>query len=119
LARGGPRLRPEAFLSHGPAGQLLGIVTRRERFALHVSLLGVDRSSRGVVCHRPRRLERRDTTRRLGIPVTTVTRTVWDLATTSTPLATRRAFEQAERRGLDPSGCGRCSTPRRAAREQP
>jgi hypothetical protein len=36
---------------------------------------------------------------RNGIPVTTATRTVWDLATTFTPLRTRRAFEQAEKLG--------------------
>jgi very-short-patch-repair endonuclease len=92
---------PGSFLSHGPAAQLLGIVPRRERFALHVSVLGgVDRSPRGILCHRPRSLERRDTMVRNRIPVTTVTRTVWDLATTFTPLRTRRAFEQAEKLGL-------------------
>lgn len=91
-----------AVLSHGPAGQLQGIIPRRERFALHVSIIGGgDRGPRGVVCHRPRRLEPRDTTTRNRIPVTTVTRTVWDLATVLTPLRTRRAFEQAERLGLD------------------
>jgi very-short-patch-repair endonuclease len=93
---------PGAFLSHGPAGQLLGIVPRGERFAHHVSLIGAgDRSPRGILCHRPRSLERRDTMVRDRIPVTTVTRTVWDLATTFTPRRTRRVFEQAERLGLD------------------
>jgi very-short-patch-repair endonuclease len=93
---------PDAVLSHGPAGQLLGIVPRRERFALHVTVPGrAQRGPAGIVTHFPRCLDRRDITTRNRIPVTTVTRTVWDLATTSTPLATRRAFEQAERRGLD------------------
>ena len=90
----------DAFLSHGPAGQLQGIVPRRERFALHVSLAGrSDRSPRGIVTHRSRNLHPRDTMRRLNIPVTTPTRTVWDLATVFTALQTRRAFEQAEKFG--------------------
>lgn len=93
---------PGAFLSHGPAGQLLGILGSRERFALHVSLTGrAARRPRGVVTHRPRALELRDTTTRLRIPATSVTRTVWDLAAVLTPLATRRAFEQAEKGGLE------------------
>jgi len=92
---------PGAVLSHGPAGQLLGIVSRRERYALHVSLIGGrDRGPAGIVAHRPRSLERRDTTVRLGIPTTTATRTVWDLAATFTPTGTRRAFEQAEKLDL-------------------
>ncbi len=92
---------PGAVLSHRPAGQLLRIVSRRERYALHVSLAnGRDRSPAGIVTHRPRSLEARDTTVRQCIPVTSGTRTVWDLATVCTPKATRRAFEQAEKRGL-------------------
>jgi len=89
-----------AFLSHAPGGQLLGIVPRRERPALHVSLLDrADRRPRGIITHRPRGLDRRDTTGRLGIPVTTATRTVWDLASTLPRRPTRRAFEQAEKLG--------------------
>jgi hypothetical protein len=90
-----------AALSHGPAGQLLGILPRRERFALHVSI--TDRTSRspaGIVTHRPRALESRDVTRRANIPVTTATRTVWDLASVLTPRRTREAFHKAERFGL-------------------
>ena len=89
-----------SVLSHGPAGQLQGIVNRRERFALHVSTLGrVSRRVPGIVVHRPRKLESRDTRTRLNIPVTSPTRTVWDLATVLSPLQTRRAFEQAEKLG--------------------
>ncbi|HET6830020.1 MAG TPA: type IV toxin-antitoxin system AbiEi family antitoxin domain-containing protein [Solirubrobacterales bacterium] len=89
---------PNAALSHGPAGQLLGIVPRRERFALHVSLPGRGRRGpTGILTHSPRCLSRRDMTIRNRIPVTTPTRTVWDLATVLTPLRTRRAFEQAEK----------------------
>ncbi len=87
---------PGAVLSHGPAGQLLGILDRRQRFALHVSVTA-DRSPAGIVTHRPRSLPSADTTHKLGIPVTTGTRTVWDLAATLPSLQTRRAFEQAEK----------------------
>lgn len=54
-------------------------------------------SPTGIVTHRPRSLPSSDTTRKKGIPVTTGTRTVWDLATILSPLQTRRAFEQAEK----------------------
>ena len=92
---------PGSVLSHTPGGQLLGITSRRERTALHVSIAGRSgRSIAGVVTHRPRSLPPADRTSRLGIPVTTGTRTVWDLATVLTPLRTRRAFEQAEKLGL-------------------
>lgn len=90
-----------AVLSHGPAGQLAGITSRRERFALHVSTPRRSGGSpRGIVTHRPRNLEPRDTTTRLQIPTTNVTRTVWDVASTRPPLQTRRAFEKAESRNL-------------------
>lgn len=87
-----------SLLSHGPAGQLLGILDRRERFALHVSRPSrACRAPAGIVVHHPRSLPAADTTVRLGIPVTTPTRTVWDLATTLSPAPLRRAFEQAEK----------------------
>ena len=89
---------PGAVLSHGPAGQLLGIVSRRERFALHVSVpVRGRRGPAGIVIHSPRCLPRRDITVRNRIAATTATRTVWDLATVFTALQTRRAFEQAEK----------------------
>jgi len=90
-----------AFLSHTPSGQLAGIVDRRDRTALHVSIL--DRTHLkipGVVVHRPRSLDPRDTTRFRGIPTTTATRTIWDLASTSPLSPTRRAYEQAEKLNL-------------------
>lgn len=91
---------PDSVLSHTPAGQLQGIVGHRERAALHVSVPGRNgRSIAGIITHRPRALPPADTTVRLGIPVTTGTRTVWDLATVLSPIALRRAFEQAEKLG--------------------
>jgi hypothetical protein len=92
---------PGAFLSHTPAGQLQRIVERRLRTAMHVSLTGrADRSPAGIVTHRPRNLDARDTRRFLNIPVTTPTRTVWDLATMLSPRETRRAFARAEKLDL-------------------
>jgi hypothetical protein len=92
---------PGAFLSHTPAGQLQRIVERRLRTAMHVSLTGrSDRAPAGIVTHRPRSLDRRDTRHFLNIPVTTPTRTVWDLATMLTPRETRRAFARAEKLDL-------------------
>ena len=90
-----------AFLSHSPGAQLAGILDRHLRTALHVSI--TDRTRLripGIVVHRPRSLEPRDTTRFRGIPATTPTRTIWDLASSLSPSATRRAFEQAEKLAL-------------------
>lgn len=87
---------PDVVLSHGPAGQLGGILPRRERLGLHVSLAArTPRKPSGIIVHRPRHLEPRDTTVRLWIPTTSVTRTVWDLASTLPSQQVRRAFEQA------------------------
>lgn len=89
--------REGTVLSHGPAGQLQGMIPRRERLALHVSLPARSGGSPdGIVVHHPRSLDPRDKTKRLYIPTTTVTRTVWDLATTLPTQQTRRAFEKAE-----------------------
>jgi hypothetical protein len=90
-----------SVLSHGPSGQLFGFVDQRERFAIHVSLPGrSDRKIPGIVTHRPRTLLPCDTTRRLHIPTTTATRTIYDLAATLPLSPTRRAFEKAERLSL-------------------
>jgi hypothetical protein len=91
---------PHAALSHGPAGQAQWIVDRNLRRALHVTVSDrVRRRPRGIVIHRPRLFEpRADVTVRQGIPMTTPTRTVWDLAATDLPSVTRRAFERAESR---------------------
>lgn len=88
-----------AALSHEPAGQLAWIIDESRRVGLHVSVPG-NRRIRvpGVVTHRPVELEPIDLTTRRGIPTTTRTRTVWDLAHVLSPAGTRRAFHQAEKR---------------------
>jgi hypothetical protein len=93
---GGPR----AALSHGPAGQLQWIVDRKLSRAPHVTIDDrTRRRPRGVIVHRPRVIAPEDLTERMGIPVTTPTRTVWDLAATDLPSVTRRAYERAEANG--------------------
>lgn len=86
-------------LSHEAAGQLAWIIDEKRGVGLHVSVLG-DRRLRvpGVVTHRPVALEPIDLTSRRGIPTTTRTRTVWDLAYVLSPAGTRRVFHQAEKR---------------------
>lgn len=85
-------------LSYGSAGQHRGIISRRERLAIHVSVPGTaPLALPAVVTHVSRNLDPRDVTRHLGIPTTTGTRTVWDLATVLSPTGLRRAFEQAEK----------------------
>ncbi len=88
-----------AALSHEAAGQLAWIVDASRNVGLHVSVPG-DRRPRvpGVVTHRPVELEPVDLTTRCGIPTTTRTRTVWDLAYVLSAAGTRRAFHQAEKR---------------------
>ncbi len=51
----------------------------------------------GIRLHRSRSLDARDTTRHQGIPVTTVHRTLLDLAATARPSELERALAQSER----------------------
>ncbi|HET6830145.1 MAG TPA: DUF559 domain-containing protein [Solirubrobacterales bacterium] len=89
---------PSSVLGFGSAGQSRGIVSLQQRLALHVVIpRRAGASPDGVVVHRVRSLDDRDVGLHRGIPTTTATRTVWDLASVQTPLGTRRAFEQAEK----------------------
>jgi very-short-patch-repair endonuclease len=88
-------------LSHGPAGQLQGILPRRERFALHVIVpRDSGGSPPGIVTHRPRNLDPVDLTVRWAVPCTTATRTLFDLAPHLPSVPLCRAFRQAEKLGL-------------------
>jgi hypothetical protein len=58
------------------------------------------RPRRGIQLHQPRNLPPTQCTRRDGIPITTVARTLLDLAAVVEPNRLRRAFEAAERHGL-------------------
>ncbi len=88
---------PGAALSHEPAGQLLYIVDRNETFPLHVAVpRGRSPKPPGVIVHRTSGLDPVDVTTRLNIPVTSHTRTAWDLAAGRSPKLARRAYERAE-----------------------
>lgn len=72
---------PTAVVSHESAAVLWKIVGPSEpRPPIHVLTAGGNRSRPGIRVHRTRRLHPRDTTTRLGIPLTTVPRTLLDLA---------------------------------------
>ena len=98
LARRDPRLpvricaelrqRRPASRDHQPPGT-----------ACHPRVCARDRSACAAGSGHPRvpQPRPRDVTRHLGIPTTTGTRTVWDLATVLSPTGLRRAFEQAEK----------------------
>ncbi len=80
----------------GPsAGQLHGLL-KPSGYALHVALpRHLKRSPSGLIVHRPRALQPRDLTRRLGIPTTSATRTLFDLASSLPARELREAFDQA------------------------
>ena len=71
------------------AGSLVDVTTPRSRAG-----------EPGIRVHRVRTLDPEDRTVRDGIPVTTVARTLLDLAETVSPTQLRRAFEAADRLGL-------------------
>ena len=91
---------PGAALSHRDAAALWQL-RPSSGSRIHVSARGRTRHPRrGITVHRVRALDPRDITRRHGIPVTTVARTLLDLAETVLPRQLERAFEEAERRRL-------------------
>jgi hypothetical protein len=88
---------PGAALSHECAAQLTWLISRERRVGLHVTV--PNRSRRRpprIVIHRPRSLDARDITRRQGIPVTTIERTIWDLAFSRPEPVVRDAYELAD-----------------------
>jgi very-short-patch-repair endonuclease len=90
---------PEAVLSHRSAATLWGLKTGGTR--IEVSVPATTRSHRkGILLHQPNRLDDRDRTRRDEVPVTTVARTLVDLAAVVDRRRLARAFEQAERQEL-------------------
>jgi len=91
---------PPAVLSHGSAGALWEI-RRCEDNGIEVSLpASLRRCPTGIVVHRRRVLDKSDTTRHLGIPVTTPVCTLVDLAVTLTSLQLEAAVNEADKLGL-------------------
>ena len=88
---------PEAVLSHRDAAALWGLrPSSRQR--TDVTAGRQMRSRPGIDVHRVRSLHSDDCTQEQGIPVTTVARTLLDLAEVVRRSDLRRAFEEADRR---------------------
>lgn len=100
--------RPHPVLSHLSSAAKRGLA--RERGQVHVTT--VSRSShklRGVTVHRARRLDSADVTRIDDLPITTLARTLLDLAETEPFHRLEKIFEEADRRGdLDFDAIGAC-----------
>jgi Protein of unknown function (DUF559) len=89
-----------AVLSHRDAAELWGFYKTRRR-AIDVTAPGRSRHrSERITVHRPRSLDPRDVAVRDGIAVTTVARTLLDLAEVVRPHQLRRAWEEAQRLDL-------------------
>lgn len=84
-----------AVLSHRSAAHLHGLVRSSPSLA-DVTTSRSGRRTRGITTHRTRRLEGHEVMRKRGIPVTTVERTVVDLADVETRRSVERAAGQAE-----------------------
>jgi Protein of unknown function (DUF559) len=88
---------PHAVISHRDAAALWN-VRRNSRVPVDVTVPGRRRHSRtGLDVHSVRRLDSRDVTQLGGIPVTTLARTLLDLAEVVPQHQLERAVEQAER----------------------
>ena len=86
-----------AVLSHRSAAALWGI-RRTAAASIDVTVPASNRGRRkGIRVHVTRQLSTQDVARRDGIPVTSVTRTLLDLAAILSPTQLRRAFEEADR----------------------
>lgn len=88
---------PGAVLSHRDAAALHGVRPPHDG-AIDVTTTGRGRVARGVRVHRTRTLDPADTTTRAGIPVTSVARTLVDLASVVQPHQLLAALNEAERR---------------------
>ncbi len=85
-----------AVLSHGSAADLWGIRRDRRR-TIHVTALGRHRPRPGIALHLVGELHAEDRTALHGIPVTSVARTLLDLALGVSEDALARALEESER----------------------
>ncbi|MGI8804730.1 MAG: type IV toxin-antitoxin system AbiEi family antitoxin domain-containing protein [Thermoleophilaceae bacterium] len=91
---------PGAMLSHRDAAELWGL-RESAAAAIDVTAIGRSRHSQpGIRVHRPRSLHPEDRTIRDGIPVTSLARTLLDLAEVLNPRQLDHAVEEAERRRL-------------------
>ena len=96
---------PAAVLSHRSAASLYGIALQKGN-AIHVAVPAHSRrrSSRGITVHRRNELS---ATTRQGVPITTITDTLIDLATDTTTDQLEQAINEADKRDLiDPEALG-------------
>jgi hypothetical protein len=88
---------PGAALSHGSAAQLWGL--RGSRGAIEVIRRSGGARHRGIRLHQTRRLGARETTEEAGIPVTSIERTLLDMAGRLDPKQLERMLVAADRSG--------------------
>jgi hypothetical protein len=89
---------PHAVLSHRSAGQLWGLHPR-SRIEPEVTCPGSKKTKKGIVVHRGTLL-RDEVVWVRGIPVTSVPRTMFDLAATRSEREVERAWNEMEVRGI-------------------
>jgi hypothetical protein len=101
--------RPLPCLSHLSSAAKLGIA--RERDGVHITAThGRGRTLQGVTLHRSRALHPDDLTRIDGLPLTTLARTLLDLAETEPLRRLEKIVEEADRRELlDPAAIVACA----------
>jgi predicted transcriptional regulator of viral defense system len=87
---------PGAVLSHTSAAAHWGLL-HTDQTRIDVTALRGRHGAPGIRLHRSRSLDAQDTTIHEGIPITTVARTLLDLAATARPSELERALAQAER----------------------
>jgi very-short-patch-repair endonuclease len=90
---------PDAVVSHWSAAEHWGLLKTR-RSLIAISVAGHRSGHKGVRVHRLRALPPNERTRRDRIPITTVPRTLLDLAATGNTKQLQRAVNEAERRDL-------------------
>jgi very-short-patch-repair endonuclease len=92
---------PGAVLSHAGAAALWGLAPEGPGpIPISVPMRRCPGQRRGIVLHRRSALARDDVTRHEGIPVTTPTATLIDIATTVTPGQLERAVNEADKLDL-------------------
>jgi very-short-patch-repair endonuclease len=74
--------RPKAFLSHQSTAFAFGLIDDRPG-SLHVTVVGRELHRPGLICHQTVALLAHETTEINGVPATTATRTILDLAPTA------------------------------------
>ena len=88
--------RPSAVASHRSAACLFGLLPEIEGVEVHVTVAGRNPGHHpGIRLHRVKELERPDVTTINGLKVTSIARTICDLAATESARDTEHAFQEA------------------------